>query len=143
MSNIYTIILLMDSVSLCLYRPSSEPIALRNVLKCPTRHTLYIIRFGHFSSAAFITKNAKNCVCAFNPVGVATGTRSSAAANEKSVMIIIIKGTRHKQNSLSGNTLFNYMPTYTRSHKKSKKSTNSTIRHYMLPRSRPRVMHRK
>ena len=57
--------------------------ALRNVLKCSTRHTLYTIRFGHFSLAAFITKNAKNCVCAFNPVGVATGTRSSAAANEK------------------------------------------------------------
>ena len=31
----------------------------------------------------------------------------------------IVKGTRHKQNSLSGNTLFNYMPTYTRSQKKS------------------------
>ena len=31
----------------------------------------------------------------------------------------VIKGTRHKQNSLSGNTLFNYMPTYTRSQKKS------------------------
>ena len=31
----------------------------------------------------------------------------------------IFKGTRHKQNSLSGNTLFNYMPTYTRSQKKS------------------------
>ena len=30
-----------------------------------------------------------------------------------------IKGTRHKQNSLSGNTLFNYMPTYTRTQKKS------------------------
>ena len=30
---------------------------------------------------------------------------------------IPIKGTRHKQNSLSGNTLFNYMPTYTRSEK--------------------------
>ena len=57
--------------------------ALRNVLKCSTRHTPYTIRFGHFNSAALITKNAKNCVCAFNPVGVATGTRSSAAANEK------------------------------------------------------------
>ena len=33
--------------------------------------------------------------------------------------IIGFKGTRHKQNSLSGNTLFNYMPTYTRSQKKS------------------------
>ena len=30
-----------------------------------------------------------------------------------------LKGTRHKQNSLSGNTLFNYMPTYTRSQTKS------------------------
>ena len=52
----------MDSVSLSvlliwgLYRPSSEPIALRNVLKCPTRHTLHIIRFWHFSSAAFVEK---------------------------------------------------------------------------------------
>ena len=73
-----------------LYRPSSELIALRNVLKFSTRHTLYTIRFGHFSSAAFIKKNAKNCVCLFNPAGVATGTRSSAAANEKSVIIIII-----------------------------------------------------
>ena len=45
-----------------LYRPSSEPIALRNVLKCPTRHTLHIIRFWHFSSAVIITKNAKNAV---------------------------------------------------------------------------------
>ena len=33
--------------------------------------------------------------------------------------LIWLKGTRHKQNSLSGNTLFNYMPTYTRSQKKS------------------------
>ena len=31
-----------------LYRPSSEPIALRNVLKRFTRHTLHIIRFWHF-----------------------------------------------------------------------------------------------
>ena len=31
----------------------------------------------------------------------------------------VLKGTRHKQNSLSGNKLFNYMPTYTRSQKKS------------------------
>ena len=31
----------------------------------------------------------------------------------------LVKGTRLKQNSLSGNTLFNYMPTYTRSQKKS------------------------
>ena len=65
---IYTIILLMDSVSLSvlliwgLYRPSSEPIALRNVLKCPTRHTLHIIRFWHFSSAALIVKKLKNAV---------------------------------------------------------------------------------
>ena len=35
------------------------------------------------------------------------------------VMMNTLKGTRHKQNSLSGNTLFNYMPTYTRSQKKS------------------------
>ena len=64
---IYTIILLI-SVSLSvlliwgLYRPSSEPIALRNVLKCPTRHTLHIIRFWHFSSAALIVKKLKNAV---------------------------------------------------------------------------------
>ena len=45
-----------------LYRPSSEPIALRNVFKCSTRHTLHIIRFWHFSSAVIITKNAKNAV---------------------------------------------------------------------------------
>ena len=32
---------------------------------------------------------------------------------------VAVKGTRHKQNSLSGNTLFTYMPTYTRSQKKS------------------------
>ena len=81
---IYTIILLMDSVSLSvalicgLYRPSSEPIALRKVSKCSTRHTLPTIRFWHFSSAAFITKNAKNVVCAFSPVGVATSTRYAA-----------------------------------------------------------------
>ena len=64
---IYTIILLI-SVSLSvlliwgLYRPSSEPIALRNVLKCPTRHTLHIIRFWHFSSAALIVKKLKKAV---------------------------------------------------------------------------------
>ena len=46
-----------------LYRTSSEPIALRNVLKRSTRHTLHIIQFWHFSSAVIITKNAKNCVC--------------------------------------------------------------------------------
>ena len=45
-----------------LYRPSSEPIALRNVLKCPTRHTLQTIRFWHFSSAALIVKKLKNAV---------------------------------------------------------------------------------
>ena len=67
---IYTIILLTVSVSPALsvlliwglYRPSSEPIALRNVLKCPTRHTLHIIRFWHFSSAALIVKKLKNAV---------------------------------------------------------------------------------
>ena len=59
-----------------LYRPSSEPIALPNVLKCSTRHTVYIIRFWHFSSAAFIKKNVKNCICTFNPVGVATGNKT-------------------------------------------------------------------
>ena len=67
---IYTIILLTVSVSPSLsvlliwglYRPSSEPIALRNVLKCPTRHTLQTIRFWHFSSAALIVKKLKNAV---------------------------------------------------------------------------------
>ena len=47
---------LTSCLSLCLsvaliwglYRPSSEPIALRNVLKRFTRHTLHIIRFWHF-----------------------------------------------------------------------------------------------
>ena len=64
-SIIYTIILLMDSVSLSvalicgLYRPSSEPIALRKVLKCSTRHTLLTIRFLHFSLAVFIEKKQK------------------------------------------------------------------------------------
>ena len=42
-----------------LYRPSSEPIALRNVLKCPTRHTLHIIRFWHFSSLLSLQKTQK------------------------------------------------------------------------------------
>ena len=42
-----------------LYRPSSGPIALRNVLKCSTWHTFFTIRFWHFSSAAFIEKNAE------------------------------------------------------------------------------------
>ena len=69
-SIIYTIILLMDTVSLSpstlsvalifgLYRQSSGPIALRNVLKCSTWHTFFTIRFWHFSSAAFIEKNAE------------------------------------------------------------------------------------
>ena len=41
-------------------RPSSEPIALRNVLKCPTRHTLHnIIRFWHFSSLLSLQKTPK------------------------------------------------------------------------------------
>ena len=76
----YTIIISVSlSVALIcgLYRPSSEPIALRKVLKCSTRHTLLTIRFWHFSSAVFIEKK-QNCVCAFNPVGVATGTGSAA-----------------------------------------------------------------
>ena len=55
---------------------------------------------------------------------------------------VCIKGTRHKQNSLSGNTLFNYMLTYS-SQKKSQQSTNSTIQHYMLHRSLASNMHRK
>ena len=43
-----------------LYRPSSGPIALRNVLKCYTSHTFFTIRFyWHFSSAAFIETNAE------------------------------------------------------------------------------------
>ena len=40
----------------------TEPIALRNVLKCPTRHTLQTIRFWHFSSAALIVKKLKKAV---------------------------------------------------------------------------------
>ena len=78
-NSIYTIILLSLSVALIfgLYRPSSGPIALRNVLKCSTRHTFFTIRFWHFSSAAFIEKNAKNSVCAFNPIGVATALRQT------------------------------------------------------------------
>ena len=39
--------------------------------------------------------------------------------NYNELPTFLLKGTRHKQNSLSGNTLFNYMPTYTRSQKKS------------------------
>ena len=82
---IYTIILLMDlsfslfrSVALILglYRPSSGPIALRNVLKCSIRHTLFTIRFWHFSAAAFIAKNTKNVVCASNPVVLPLAQRS-------------------------------------------------------------------
>ena len=42
-----------------LYRPSSGPIAFRNVLKCSTLHTFVTIRFWEFSSAAFIEKNAE------------------------------------------------------------------------------------
>ena len=41
------------------FRPSSGPIALRNVLKCSTWHTFYTISFWHFSSAAFIEENAE------------------------------------------------------------------------------------
>ena len=42
-----------------LYRPSSGPIALRNVLKCSTLHTFFTIRFWYFSLAAFIEKTAE------------------------------------------------------------------------------------
>ena len=69
-----------------LYRPSSEPIALRNVLKRSTRHTLHIIRFWHFSSAVIITKNAKNCVCAFNPVGAATSNKTHRERRMRKVL---------------------------------------------------------
>ena len=88
---IYTIILLI-SVSLSvvliwgLYRPSSEPIALRNVLKRSTRHTVHIIRFWHFSSAVIITKNAKKCVCAFNPVGAATSNKTHRERRMRKVL---------------------------------------------------------
>ena len=34
--------------------------ALRNVLKCSTRHTLYTIRFGHFSSVPRLVINNNN-----------------------------------------------------------------------------------
>ena len=42
-----------------LYRPSSGPIALRNVLKCSICTFFTTIRFCHFSSAAFIEKNVE------------------------------------------------------------------------------------
>ena len=42
-----------------LYRPSSGPIALRNVFKCSTWHASFTIRFWHFSSATFIEKTAE------------------------------------------------------------------------------------
>ena len=65
--HIYTIILLMDTVThltsvalICgLYRPSSEPNALPNVLKCSTRHTCFTVKFWHFSSAAFVEKKRR------------------------------------------------------------------------------------
>ena len=63
---IYTIIEHCLSLSLCvalifgLSRPSSGPIAFRNVLKCSTLHTFVTIRFWHFSSAAFIEKTPQN-----------------------------------------------------------------------------------
>ena len=41
-------------------RPSSGPIALRNVFKCSTWHTFFAIRFWHFSSTVFIEKNPQN-----------------------------------------------------------------------------------
>ena len=62
---IYTIIGHCLSLSLSvalifgLYRPSSGPIALRNVLNCSTLHTFFSIRFWNFSSAAFIETNAE------------------------------------------------------------------------------------
>ena len=86
--SIYTIILLISvslSVALIwgLYRPSSEPIALRNGLKRSTRHTLHIIRFWHFSSAVIITKN---CVCAFNQVGAATSNKTHRERRMRKVL---------------------------------------------------------
>ena len=69
---IYTIIGHCLSLSLSvalifgLYRPSSGPIAFRNVLKCSTLHTFVTIRFWHFSSAAFIEKNAERVPMASN-----------------------------------------------------------------------------
>ena len=62
---IYTIIGHCLSLSLSvalifgLYRPSSGPIALRNVLKCSICTFFTTIRFCHFSSAAFIEKNVE------------------------------------------------------------------------------------
>ena len=47
-----------------LYRSSSGPIAFRNVFKCSTSHTFFTIRFWHFSSAAFIEKNAERVLMA-------------------------------------------------------------------------------
>ena len=61
----YTIIRHCLSLSLSvalifgLYRPSSGPIALRNVLKCSICNFFTTIRFCHFSSAAFIEKNVE------------------------------------------------------------------------------------
>ena len=80
---IYTIILLTVSVSLSvlliwgLYRQSSEPIALRNVLKCPTRHTLHIIRFWHFSSLLSLQKTPKTQFYASSRLAVRRRHRSA------------------------------------------------------------------
>ena len=52
---IYTIDIFFFGLS----RPSSRPIAFRNVLKCSTLHSSVTIRFWHFSSAAFIEKNRR------------------------------------------------------------------------------------
>ena len=57
--NFSTQVLIIIFLFFTLYRPSSWPIALRNVLKCSTWHTFFTIRFWHFSSAAFIEKNAE------------------------------------------------------------------------------------
>ena len=70
------LLFIMDTVSLSLaavvalifglYRPSSGPLALRNVLKCSSLHTFFTIRFWHFSSVALIEKKCRTGTCASN-----------------------------------------------------------------------------
>ena len=82
---IYTIIILIDSVPhLCLWRLlslwSTDRVLGRSL--CEMFHltcTSFTIRFWHFSSAAFIEKNA---VFAFSPLGVATALRQCLIVNK-------------------------------------------------------------
>ena len=109
---IYTIIGHCLSLSLSvalifgLSRPSSGPIAFQNVnLKCSTLHTFVTIRFWHFSSAAFIDKNAErvpmastnNCCCvAFRTVNsYKTNTRNDIGQDRLHTMLFItVNGRR-------------------------------------------------